>query len=149
MRVLKALTELPLSFVLTTLAVVSSATGTQLQQLTPSNFKEYTEKGLWFVEHSTPYCIFCRRFAPTWKKLVGDCEREIPSVRLAQVDCSVHGDLCNANGIRGYPTMTMFNDGERVGDYYGNRGLEDLKGFIKRHVRAKEEQKVLVVEVAE
>jgi len=91
MLISKVLTELPLSLALTTLAVVSSVAGVQLQQLTPANFKESTENGLWLVEHFSPYCIHCRRFAPTWEKLVGDCEEEIPSVHLAQVDCSVYG----------------------------------------------------------
>lgn len=91
MHFLKALRELPLSLVLTTLAVVSSAAGVQLQQLTPDNFKDSTGKGLWFVEHFSPYCGHCRNFAPTWEKLVEDCEKEIPSVHLAQVNCAVHG----------------------------------------------------------
>jgi hypothetical protein len=93
MRLLKALTELPLSLVLTTLSVVSSVSGAQLQQLTPANFKDSTARGLWFVEHFSPYCVHCRQFAPTWEKLVGDCEKEIPSVHLAQVDCSVNGGV--------------------------------------------------------
>lgn len=91
MYILKALTELPLSLVLTTLVVVSSVAGVQLQELTPANFKESTETGPWFVEHFSPYCVHCRRFAPTWEKLVEECEQEIPSVHLAQVNCAVHG----------------------------------------------------------
>ncbi|KAJ3572597.1 hypothetical protein NP233_g2977 [Leucocoprinus birnbaumii] len=135
MRVPKSLTELPLSLVLTTLALVSSAASVQLQQLTPANFKESTEKGLWFVEHFSPFCVHCRRFAPTWEKLVGESESEIPSVHLAQVDCSVHGDLCEENGVKGYPSLFMFENGKKLEEYNGNRDLKDLKDFMRRYVK--------------
>lgn len=88
---------LPFSLVLITFTIVSSAAGVRLQQLTPANFKESTENGLWLVEHFSPYCIHCRRFASTWENLVGDCEKEIPSVRLVQVDCSAYGGVSPAS----------------------------------------------------
>ncbi|KAF9453143.1 protein disulfide isomerase [Macrolepiota fuliginosa MF-IS2] len=80
--------------------------------------------------------MHCRRFAPTWEKLVGECEAEIPSVHLAQVNCAVHGDLCDANGVKGYPTIFMYEDGKMVEEYRGNRDLADLKVFLKRHAEA-------------
>lgn len=146
MLISKVLTELPLSLALTTLAVVSSVAGVQLQQLTPANFKESTENGLWLVEHFSPYCIHCRRFAPTWEKLVGDCEQEVPSVHLAQVDCSVYGDLCDTNHVIGYPTLFIYEDGEMLEEYNGNRDLEEMKDFIKRHVKNDENTSVVEVE---
>lgn len=91
MYLLNALKKLPLSIVLTTLAVVSTTVGEELRQLTPANFKESTAHGLWFVEHFSPYCGHCKRFEPTWKDLVNDCETEIPSVQLAQVNCAQYG----------------------------------------------------------
>ncbi|KXN90554.1 Thioredoxin domain-containing protein 5 [Leucoagaricus sp. SymC.cos] len=137
--------ELPLSLLVTALALVSSAAGVQLQQLTPANFEESTGKGLWFVEHFSPYCVHCRRFAPTWEKLVEACATEIPSVHLAQVDCSVHGDLCDVNNVKGYPTVFMYEDGKMLEEYKGDRQLDDLKTFLKRFV--KDESKVSIVEV--
>lgn len=143
------LLKLPFSTILTTLAVVSTAVGVELRQLTPANFTELTTNGLWFIEHYSPYCGHCRRFEPTWEELVGDCEQELPSVQLAQVNCAAYGDLCEANKIRGYPSILFYEDGNMLEEYKGNRDLDDLKQFLQRHVKAKDESKVSVAEVEE
>ena len=31
--------------------------------------------------------------------------------KMAEVDCTVHKDVCSKHGIRGYPTMLMFKKG--------------------------------------
>jgi hypothetical protein len=86
MRFLRALGGL-----LTSLAAVTNVVGVQLQALTPSNFKDSTSNGLWLIEYYSPRCPHCRNFEPTWEKLVQDCEAEIPSVHLAQVNCLMYG----------------------------------------------------------
>lgn len=43
-------------------------------------------------------------------------------------------DLCEQNGVKGYPTIFMYEAGKQIEEYYGNRDLDDLKTFIKRHV---------------
>jgi thioredoxin domain-containing protein 5 len=76
---------------LLTSLVVATNVGAQLQELTPANFKDSTSNGLWFIEYFSPRCPHCRKFAPTWEKLVQECETEIPSVHLAQVNCAMYG----------------------------------------------------------
>ncbi|EKM82138.1 hypothetical protein AGABI1DRAFT_55318 [Agaricus bisporus var. burnettii JB137-S8] len=120
---------------LTTLALVISVASVQLQELKPNNFKESTSKGLWFIEYYSPHCGHCRRFAPTWEKLVEAAETEIPSVHLAQVNCAAYGDLCSANGVRAWPTMYMHENGKQLEEFNGKRELDDLKNFIKQYVK--------------
>lgn len=60
-------------------------------ELTPETFAAQVGKGHWFIEHFSPYCGHCTQFAPTWEKLVGEAEKEIPDVTLAKIDCIVHG----------------------------------------------------------
>ncbi|TFK35040.1 protein disulfide isomerase [Crucibulum laeve] len=135
MHLLAALRELPISLLITSFALAAAALPVHSTELTPENFKETTTTGLWFIEHFSPYCGHCRRFAPTWEKLVEESEVETPTVKLAQVNCAVHGDLCDENGIKGYPTLLMFEDGKIVDQYKGNREMDDLKVFIKRHIK--------------
>ncbi|KAF8996782.1 thioredoxin domain-containing 5 [Cyathus striatus] len=130
---LRILISLPLSLI-ASLFLFSNALPVQtleLKELTPDNFKEQTATGFWFIEHYSPYCGHCRKFAPTWEKLVEDMVTEIPSLNFAQVNCVVHGDLCNANDIRGYPTMLFFSDGKITDEYKGSRALPDLKDWLK------------------
>ena len=44
-------------------------------------------------------------------------------------------DLCNQNGVEGWPTMLMFDDGKVVGKFKGSRDLDRLKGFMKKYIK--------------
>ncbi|GLB33372.1 putative thioredoxin [Lyophyllum shimeji] len=136
MHFLAALRELPISLILTSLALVSKAIPVQSSELTPDNFNDSTAKGLWFIEFYSPYCGHCREFAPTWKQLVEEAAHTTPSVKLAQVNCAVHGDLCNEKGVPGYPTLRMYHDGKDLEKFTGHRELPALHAFIKRHADA-------------
>lgn len=51
---------------------------------------------------------------------------------IADVDCTVHQELCGRFDVRGYPTIKAFKrDGEPKGeDYNGGRDFESLKQFV-------------------
>ncbi|KAF7301221.1 Leucyl aminopeptidase [Mycena indigotica] len=136
---LGALRELPITLVITSLALASNALPAQSQSpmslpppLTPDNFQSTIAKGLWFIEHFSPWCGHCRAFAPTWEKLV-EMNKDSESIQLAQVDCSVHGDLCTANGVGGYPQMNIYRDGQFVEKFKGSRDLDLLNEFLNKH----------------
>ncbi|KAL1727432.1 thioredoxin-like protein [Schizophyllum commune] len=111
------------------------------EPLTPDNFKSTIKDGLWLIEHFSPYCGHCKHFFPTWQKLVQDVANDPaqPPVYLAQVNCAVNGDLCNANGVRGYPQLNMFYNGESVEQFREARELDILKAFIQKHRDAHQE----------
>ncbi|KAJ7078087.1 thioredoxin-domain-containing protein [Mycena epipterygia] len=136
LTMLFALRELPVSILLTSFALASAALPAQTASLkpplTPDNFKTTISKGVWFIEHFSPYCGHCRAFAPTWEKLVKQSE-DSAGVQLAQVDCSVNGDLCNANGVTGYPQMNLYRDGEFVEKYKGNRDFDLVTQYLAKH----------------
>ncbi|KAH8827187.1 thioredoxin-like protein [Flagelloscypha sp. PMI_526] len=132
----------------TLLAAPTSASQTTLPApLDPSTFSDtINQKGLWFVEHFSPWCGHCKAFAPDWEKLYGMVDADVGSevakgreeVRLRQVDCAVNGDLCNKNGIAGYPTLIMYRDGAEVEQFKGARDMEKLKSFITKHQKVTE-----------
>ncbi|PPQ86762.1 hypothetical protein CVT25_012407 [Psilocybe cyanescens] len=114
-------------------------------EFTPTTFSQTIREGLWFVEHYSPYCGHCKHFKPTWQQLVLDTRDkgdeglgggEVPEVGMGVVDCIVHGDLCDENGVKGYPTLIMFKDGKIVDQFKKARELDDLKAFMKQHVKA-------------
>ena len=109
--------------------------------------------GLRFVEHFSPYCHHCRAFAPTWDELVDDYAGS--PINLAQVDCIVHGgksgfvfkatvpsetptDLCNENGVKGYPQMNLYHDGAFKLMFEGVRSHERIVSFLKEHTEVSE-----------
>ncbi|RDB15626.1 Thioredoxin domain-containing protein 5 [Hypsizygus marmoreus] len=136
MHLLAAFRELPISLFITSLALASKALPVHSTELSPDTFKSSISTGLWFIEYFSPYCGHCREFAPTWDQLVQESEKEHPTVKLAQVNCITHGDLCNENDVKAYPSLRFYNNGERVENFKGDRNLDSLHTFIKRHVDA-------------
>jgi hypothetical protein len=48
------------------------------------------------------------------------------------VDCTVHRDVCTAQGVKGYPTLILFKNGVPEGTKYsGARELQPLVDFAK------------------
>ncbi|KAJ7210203.1 thioredoxin-like protein [Mycena haematopus] len=130
-----ALSELPVSLLLTSFALASAALPAQTASLkpplTPDNFQSTIAHGVWLVEFFSPYCGHCRKFMPTWEKLVEYSEKS-SGVDLAQVDCSVNGDLCDANKVKGYPQMNLYRDGEFVEKYKGDRDFDLLTKYLTK-----------------
>lgn len=44
-------------------------------------------------------------------------------------------DLCGLNGVDGWPTLLMFDQGQIVGRFKGARELDNLKKFMKQYVK--------------
>ena len=50
-----------------------------------------------------------------------------------QVDCTVERDLCSHHGVHGYPTLVLFQDGEKKEEYRQARDLDTLLQFVQEH----------------
>ena len=50
-----------------------------------------------------------------------------------QVDCTVEKDLCSDEGVHGYPTLVLYQAGERKAEHRGSRDLNSLLQFIAEH----------------
>ena len=73
--------------------LVASAIPVSSTALTPDTFDSTIQKGLWFIEHFSPYCGHCKHFKPTWEQLVAETQTEIPEVKTATVDCIMYGGV--------------------------------------------------------
>ncbi|PPR04006.1 hypothetical protein CVT24_010499 [Panaeolus cyanescens] len=137
MNILGFIRDLPVTLIISSLTLAAAAAPVQAAavELTPDNFKTTTAKGLWFIEHFSPWCGHCKNFKPTWEKLVAEAATEIPQVKTGTINCVDYGDLCNENGIAGYPTMIMFEDGQKLADFKGSREMDRLKTFMKSFVK--------------
>ncbi|KAF7433548.1 hypothetical protein PC9H_005506 [Pleurotus ostreatus] len=129
------LKDLPLSVLIATLAF-TAALPIKAALLTPDNFNDTVAKGVWLIEHFSPYCHHCRDFAPTWERLAKDVESNPnPGIHLAQVDCAAYGDLCDEHNVKGYPQMNIYQDGEYKEYYKGVRDYDLLTAYIAKHAK--------------
>lgn len=109
----------------------------QVEALTEDNFKSFLSSRTVFVKFYAPWCGHCQRLAPTWEELADKVKNE--EVTIAKVDCTQHKAVCDANQVRGYPTLKIFRNGEFVEDYKGSRTIEDLQQFVKKNMDLRDE----------
>jgi succinate dehydrogenase flavin-adding protein (antitoxin of CptAB toxin-antitoxin module) len=71
---------------------------------------------------------------PDWDKLMSEFESSDTQL-IADVDCTAEGkSLCEANGIRGYPTL-KWGDPAALEDYQGGRDFKTLKKFAEEKLK--------------
>jgi len=69
---------------------------------------------------------------PAWDQLMEEF-KDSKTALIADVDCTVHQDLCGKHGVQGYPTI-KYGDPNNLEDYQGGRSLEDLQAFAKENL---------------
>jgi hypothetical protein len=71
---------------------------------------------------------------PDWDKLM-DAFADSETALIADVDCTAEGKpLCEANGVRGYPTI-KWGDPSNLEDYKGGRDYASLEKFAKESLK--------------
>jgi len=69
---------------------------------------------------------------PAWDQLMEEF-KDSKTALVADVDCTVHQDLCGKHGVQGYPTI-KYGDPNNMEDYQGGRSFEDLQAFAKENL---------------
>ncbi|POM75557.1 Protein disulfide-isomerase domain [Phytophthora palmivora] len=63
---------------------------------------------VWLVDYYAPWCPHCRQFAPAWEKAAA-FYADNAKINIAAVDCTQNSDVCNKEGILGYPTIKLYH----------------------------------------
>ena len=72
--------------------------------------------------------------APAWEKLAEEFAGKADAL-VAEVDCTTEGKpLCDANGVRGYPTL-KYGDPAALEDYQSGRDYEALQTFANENLK--------------
>jgi len=71
---------------------------------------------------------------PDWDKLM-DAFADSKTALIADVDCTAEGKpLCDANGVRGYPTI-KWGDPSALEDYKGGRDYDAMSKFAEENLK--------------
>uniref|UniRef100_A0A7S2KMZ5 Thioredoxin domain-containing protein n=1 Tax=Leptocylindrus danicus TaxID=163516 RepID=A0A7S2KMZ5_9STRA len=122
--------KLSLTATLLSLAAVDA----KVVSLTSDNVAELTAGKTVFIKFFAPWCGHCKKLAPDWETLAAEWEGDKVGL-VAEVDCTDEAakPLCDANGVRGYPTL-KYGDFSNLEDYSGGRSLSDLTSFAKTNL---------------
>lgn len=87
-------------------------------------------EGLTLVDFYADWCGPCKMIAPVLEDLAGEYDGKVSIVKL---DADAHPEVLSKYGVRGLPTLMMFENGKPVGTRVGAQPASALKSFIGEH----------------
>lgn len=105
------------------------------------SFEQTVKEGVVFVKFFAPWCGHCKRLAPIWEELA---TKLAGKAKVGKVDCTEGNDrnreLCNAQGVTGFPTLNIYKNGEKIEEYKGKRTVEELEAFVNKHLEVPKDE---------
>ncbi|KAJ1812171.1 protein disulfide-isomerase precursor [Coemansia sp. RSA 2598] len=103
------------------------------------------------IEFYAPWCIYCKRMAKAYADL-GETFRGNPNMVIAKMDGTANDIPSGDPGFQfpGFPTVVLVRAGDNaIIRYNGDRSLDSLIGFIKKHaVHSSTHEEPVVIEKA-
>jgi thioredoxin-like negative regulator of GroEL len=84
---------------------------------------------------------------PTWKALAEKFNTNA-NIAISKLDCSLeeNEEFCADQNVSKLPTLFVYKNGEKTGEYKGNRSLDDLIEFVNSHISDSQETSTESVE---
>jgi len=97
--------------------------------LSSANFQEtITNNQFVLAMFYAPWCGHCKTLKPLFEEAALKTKGKYV---LAKIDCTVESELCQEHGVRGYPTVAFFKDGNKR-EYDGPRTTEGIISWLDK-----------------
>jgi len=87
------------------------------------------------AEFFAPWCGHCKNLAPEYEAAADTIKESNEDITLAKVDCTENQELCTEYGVRGFPTLYVFEDGEKTSQYSGARKADDISSYLLKRAQ--------------
>lgn len=115
--------------------------GNLVFDLTEQNFQDALDNSQSIlVEFYAPWCGHCQRLAPEYEMAARMLDQKGSKIALAKVDATKEKNLAAKYGIRGYPTLFLFENGEKKA-YTGGRTAETIVQWLEKNVKPEKSPK--------
>lgn len=83
------------------------------------------------IEYQAPWCVYCRRIAPAFKKLAAEYEGKL---LIGELNIDDEPQIAEAEGIEVVPSMVIYKDGKALGKIVAPDSKAKIEDFIKENL---------------
>ncbi|HEY6224078.1 MAG TPA: thioredoxin [Gemmatimonadales bacterium] len=88
------------------------------------------------VDFWAPWCVYCRKLAPTYEGLATQMSGEL---KFVTVNVDEERDLQQRFGVSSLPTLKFFCSGREVGEFVGAAPRQQLEAMFRQMLRGYQE----------
>jgi Thioredoxin. len=95
--------------------------------------------------YGAKWCKYTQKLTPKWLGLQTRIRAEGLSrdINIAKVECTKYMDFCKGEGIDGFPTVYVYENGKKYEEYTGNHEINEMFTYVQEQVaRFKSEEVV-------
>lgn len=90
------------------------------------------------INYWADWCGFSKKFMPSWNEFKEHAHSQFPNLQV--VDLNVgrnekYRDVAENAGVKGYPTIILYRNGEKYNKVASGMKADDISNFIKYHWR--------------
>jgi thioredoxin-like negative regulator of GroEL len=113
--------------------------------ISPAEFSVHINKGLWIIMYGANWCKYTQKLTPKWLGLQTRIRAEnlARDINIAKVECTKDMDFCSSQGVDGFPTIYVYENGKKYEEYLGNHEVNEMFTYVQEQVaRFKSEEVV-------
>lgn len=95
-------------------------------------FERSMNKGIWFVWYYAEWCGHCKNMKGEWDVLTKSPPK---GINIASVESKSLPKMNNAPNVMGYPTIKLYDNGQEVEDYEGERTSQGFNNFLSEFIK--------------
>jgi len=113
--------------------------------ISPAEFSVHINKGLWIIMYGANWCKYTQKLTPKWLGLQTRIRAEnlARDINIAKVECTKSMDFCSSQGIDGFPTIYVYENGKKYEEYLGNHEINEMFTYVQEQVARYKSEEVV------